>query len=67
MNTQELKQFDESYKWWGDFLEARKEALHAMKRLGFSYKDMHDQLNFNWEGQVEMILSCDKSKHEETE
>lgn len=29
MNTQELKEFDESYKWWGDFLEARKEALFA--------------------------------------
>ena len=48
MNTQELKEFDESYQWWGDFLEARKEALFAMKRLGFSYQDMQEQLNFNW-------------------
>lgn len=67
MNTQELKQFDESYKWWGDFLEARKEALFAMKRLGFSYAEMQAELNFNWSGQAEMILACDKSKHDETE
>lgn len=67
MNTQELKDFDEPHKWWGDFLEARKEALFAMKRLGFSYAEMHDQLNFNWSGQAEMIFSCDKSKYEETE
>lgn len=50
MNTQELKAFDEPYKWRGDFLEARKEALFAMKRLGFSYEDMQEQLNFNWDG-----------------
>ena len=61
MNTQQLKEFDESYKWWGDFLEARKEALFAMQRLGFSYAEMQ---SFNWEGQAEMILSCDKSKYE---
>lgn len=24
MNTQQLKEFDESYKWSADFLEARK-------------------------------------------
>lgn len=67
MNAQQLKEFDESYKWWGDFLEARKEALFAMKRLGFSYQDMQEQLNFNWEGQAEMILTLDKSKYEEAE
>ena len=65
MNAQELKDFDESYQWWGDFLEARKEALFAMKRLGFSYAEIQAELNFNWEGQAEMILSCDKSKYEE--
>lgn len=67
MTKEQLKEFDESYKWWGDFLESRKEALHAMKRLGFSCQDMQEQLNFNWHGQAEMILSCDKSKYQETE
>lgn len=66
MTKEELKEFDESYKWWGDFRESRKEALFAMKRLGFSCKEMFEQLNFNWEGQPEAILFCDKSKHEES-
>lgn len=59
-----LKEYADSYKWWSDFLEARKEALCAMRELGFSYEEMHDQLNFNWSGQAEMILHDAKSKYE---
>lgn len=64
MNTEELKEFDESYKWWGDFLNARAEALHSMKRLGMSFEEMFEQLNFNWKGQPEAILCCSVSIHE---
>jgi len=62
-----LKEYADSYKWWGDFLEARKEALCAMRELGFSYEEMQDQLNFNWNGQAEMILHDAFSKYEAEE
>lgn len=65
MTKEELQAYDESYKWWGEFLEARKEALCAMKRLGMTYQEMHNTLNFNWEGQAEAILFDAKSKYEE--
>ena len=65
MSKEELNEFDESYQWWGDFLEARKEALHAMKRLGMSYEEMHNTLNFNWVGQPEAILYDSVSKYED--
>ena len=64
MTKQELQTLDESYRWWGDFLEARKEALCAMQRLGMSHAEMFNQLNFNWAGQPEAILFSAKSKYE---
>lgn len=45
MNTEELKQFDESYQWWADFLAARREAIHAMHRLGKSFEDIQAALS----------------------
>lgn len=65
MTKEELKAYDDSYKWWEEFTEARKEALCAMKRLGMSYSQMHDALNFNWTGQAQAILFDAKSKYEE--
>lgn len=65
MGKEELKKFDESYQWWGEFLEVRKEALHAMKRMGMSYEAMYNTLNFNWVGQPEVILYDSISKYED--
>ena len=65
MTRQELEYFDKSYKWWSDFLDARVEALHAMRRLGYSYDEMQRNINSNHPHQVEMILAATKSQYEE--
>ena len=65
MNTQELKTLDESYKWWGDFLDARKEALFAMHRLGKSFEDIQAALGFTYPEHAKAIWTGTSSIHEE--
>jgi ParB-like chromosome segregation protein Spo0J len=65
MNTQELKQFDESYQWWADFLAARREAIHAMHRLGKSFEDIQATLGFTYPEHAKAIWTATSSIHEE--
>lgn len=65
MNTQELKQFDESYQWWADFLAARREAIHAAHRLGKSFEDIHSILGFTYSEHAKAIWTGTISIHEE--
>jgi ABC-type antimicrobial peptide transport system ATPase subunit len=65
MNTQELKQFDESYQWWADFLAARREAIHAMHRLGKSFEDIQSTLSLNYPEHAKAIWTGTSSIHEE--
>lgn len=65
MNTQELKEFDESYQWWGDFLEARKEAIHAAHRLGKSFEDIQAALSLTCPEHAKVIWTETISIHEE--
>lgn len=65
MNTQELKAFDESYQWWGDFLEARREAIHAIHRLGKSFEDIQATLSLTYPEHAKAIWNGTSSNHEE--
>lgn len=67
MSKDQLKVFDESYKWWGDFLAARREAIHAMKRLGKSFEEIQYTLGMNFPQHAECIWNGTKSIHEELE
>lgn len=65
MSTQELKDFDESYQWWADFLASRREAIHAMHRLGKSFEDIQSILSLNYPQHAKAIWTKTSSIHEE--
>ena len=66
MNTQELKQFDEFYQWWTDFLAARREAIHAMYRLAKSFEEMQIALGMSYPEHAKSIWCETRSIHEES-
>jgi hypothetical protein len=55
---------DESYAWWGEFLKARANALHAMRRLGKTPAEMVSQLNLDSEGHASCIIAATYKDHQ---